>query len=163
MSSIFEFEFKKPKVQNAPSYYDIRAGYPNGTIDPITYYLRPLSVGGVLSGDGILEMQKKMATVFKQYKPELFKKYFSITLDQKLLDSVTDGRYTARTMEMVMDFQKTYVYYWKNVNKQYPVLGFGAFAGYTKKELDNWYGAAIRAMRKANIEIDKDLEDLIVH
>lgn len=167
MENIFNFEFKQPKKQNAPSYRDIRAGYSNGTIDPIVYFLMPKDEGDMLSGDGVLEMQKRLATVFRVFKPELFKKYFKFNLstsiepaDNKLFNAVTNGEYNIRTMEMVMDFQKSYMYKFRSESNQIPVKGFGSFGGYTKRELDNWYGKALKNIKDKKIDIKGPMKTL---
>ena len=158
MSNIFEFEFKKPAKQNAPTYFDIRAGKMTSTIDPIVYCIVPKSEGEMYKGDGVLEMQKRIATVFKQYKDDLYKKHFS---DPKNIENITSGVYNAPTMELVMDFQKIYIREFRDDSDQIPTRGFGSFGGYTKRELDSWYGAALRAFQKKGFEIDKDLVDKI--
>lgn len=148
MKRFFDFKFKEPSNGNAPEYAEIRSGKRNGTIDPITYHIIPKDKGDIMFGPGVTRMQERLATVFKIYKPDLYKKYFDLNTlkDNKLFNSVTDGRYNARTMQMVMDFQKIYMYDFRSKEDQIPTIGFGSFGGNTKAALNDWY---IKAYKKA--------------
>ena len=139
----FNFEFKKPKKQNAPSFKEIRAGKKNQGYDSIVYCLTPVEEGvELMEGDGILWMQELILSVFQHFTPETL--YLKYTKDQKIRKSVTSGVYNILTMEMVQDFQKTYLKHFKRVNDQIPTQGFGSFGGHTKTQVSYLYNRAYK-------------------
>lgn len=85
-------------------------------------------------GMGVLEMQMKIAHIFRHNNFDLYKKYFMENDEYR--EALTKGIYGPKTTELIMQFQKHYM---KNHFKGNwdPKKGFGSFGENTRKTLEN--------------------------
>lgn len=139
-------------TNNTFGYYEVKSG--DGKTDSNVYRFIPdekLQMKGV----GILDMQKKLAFVFRHYNfNSIYQKYY--INDPEYRKALTSGIFGGKTMKLVMMFQKIYMkehfdkYGW---NLDTP-SNFGMFGGYTKKVLDEKFENARREVQAKMKELE---------
>lgn len=130
-SSIYDYLEIKNKDEDDPQ-------------DAMIYYFTA-NKETIMKGEGVLEMQAKLAHVFRHRQFDIYKKYFID--DESYRNALTSGIYGPKTAELVMVFQKIYL------NKHFkgnwdPKVGFGAFGGHTKKKLEQIFQKLRREISK---------------
>jgi hypothetical protein len=130
---------ESPK-NNVYGYNEIRKG--TETTESMVYRFIP-DKQQQQSGYGVLDMQKKLAFVFRHFNYNNVYKKFYID-DPEYRKALTSGIFGGKTMKIVMYFQKIYMkdhfdkYGW---NMDAP-SNFGMFGGYTKEKLDSLFTKA---------------------
>lgn len=105
----------------------------NGGSDSVIYRFNASSEKPI-QGQGVLEMQQKLANVFKYFNfDSIYKPYYME--NEKYRIALTSGIFGPKTAEMIMEFQKRYMKSEFN-GKWDPTKGFGSFGEQTKKKLE---------------------------
>jgi hypothetical protein len=117
----------------------------DGGNDPIIYRFNASDKAPV-QGQGVLEMQQKLANVFKYFNFDSIYKPYYIENDE-YRKALTSGIYGPKTMEMIMEFQKRYMK--KEFNGKWnPAAGFGSFGENTKDRLEEKFMDVRRLITK---------------
>ena len=103
---------------------------------PFVYRFIPV-IDEQLKGAGIIELQKKLAFIFRYANYDVYKKYYLD--DLKYRTALTSGIFGPKTMKMVMVFQKKYMkdHFDKHGWSMDAPANFGMFGSYTKERLED--------------------------
>ncbi len=108
-----------------------------------------------VKGAGVVELQKKLAFVFRYANYDVYKKYYLD--DLKYRTALTSGIFGPKTMKMVMIFQKKYMkdHFDKHGWSMDAPSNFGMFGGYTKEKLENVFNG----LKNQDVEKTKPKEE----